>query len=53
MPEILGEEIEKIITGVKRAVKVAQQSSLEGQVVEVEKIELIFIESFGAERCGW
>ncbi len=40
MPEVLGEKIEKVITGVKRAVKAAQQSSTEGQVVEVEKLEL-------------
>lgn len=40
MPENQGAEIENVITGVKRAVKTAQQSGTEGQVVEVDKIEL-------------
>ncbi len=40
MSEVLGAEIEKVITGVKRAVKAAQDSSKDGQIVEVEKLEL-------------
>ena len=40
MPEISGADIEKVIAGVKRAIKAAQKSESEKQALNIEKLEL-------------
>lgn len=40
MSDIRGEEIAKVIVGVKRAVKAAQENNTSGHVLEVDKLEL-------------
>ena len=51
MSEISGADIEKVIAGVKRAIKAAQKSESEKKALNIEKLELT-LKAVGEKVAG-